>query len=57
MVFSMKSKNIKLMPFTVLENVKPPWSLGHIHAVEMWKRGYTGEGVVVAVLDTGRAHV
>ena len=53
MVFSMKSKNIKLMPFTVLENVKPPWSLGHIHAVEMWKRGYTGEGVVVAVLDTG----
>ena len=49
----MKCKNIKLLPFTVLESTQPPWSLEHIHAVEMWKRGYTGEGVVVAVLDTG----
>lgn len=49
----MKSNNIKLMPFTVLEKARPPWSLEHIHAVEMWKRGYTGEGVVIAVLDTG----
>lgn len=41
------------MPFTILENVEPPWSIGHINAPEMWKRGYTGDGAVVAVLDTG----
>lgn len=49
----MKCNNIKLLPFTILENVKAPWSLEHIHAAEMWKRGYTGEGAVIAVLDTG----
>ncbi len=49
----MNSSNIKLMPFTILEHVEPPWSISHINAAEMWKHGYTGEGAVVAVLDTG----
>lgn len=49
----MKNNDVRLLPFYVLEKQKPPWSISHIHAREMWKRGYTGEGVVVAVLDTG----
>lgn len=49
----MKSKDVKLLPFSVLEKTKPSWANAHIHAKEMWKRGYMGDGVVVAVLDTG----
>lgn len=49
----MKSKNIKLLPFSVLEKQKPAWAISHINAREMWKRGYMGDGAVIAVLDTG----
>lgn len=49
----MKSKDVKLLPFSVLKKTTPSWANAHIHASEMWKRGYTGDGVVVAVLDTG----
>ncbi len=47
--------SIRLLPFEVLRTARPPWFLEHVHAGEMWKRGYTGEGAVVAVLDTGCA--
>ncbi len=49
----MKENDVRLLPFSVLEKQRPPWSLSHIHAREMWKRGYTGKDVVIAVLDTG----
>lgn len=29
------------------------WSVAILHAEDAWKRGYTGKGVTVAVLDTG----
>ena len=29
------------------------WNLNAVHAPEAWEAGYTGKGVVVAVLDTG----
>ncbi len=50
----MKNK-IGLLPFYVLEKQQAPWSLEHIHARQMWSSGYTGDGAVVAVLDTGCA--
>ena len=49
----MVSKKISLLPFYVQEKHEAPWSLSHINAIQMWKRGYTGQGAVVAVLDTG----
>ncbi len=49
----MKKSPVKLIPFKILNDPEAPWSLSHINAMEMWKRGYTGDGVVVAVLDTG----
>ncbi|MBM1155128.1 S8 family serine peptidase, partial [archaeon] len=42
-----------------LPRIESPWmflmneTLEKIHAKELWDRGYTGMGVVVAVLDTG----
>src|SRR5437588_2789368 len=32
---------------------EPWWSVTRVGAPKMWSRGYTGEGVVVAVVDTG----
>jgi len=29
------------------------WNLNHVNAPEVWAQGFTGEGVVVAVVDTG----
>ncbi len=49
----MKRSHVRLVPFKVLSAIEAPWSISHINAMEMWKRGYTGDGVVVAVLDTG----
>lgn len=49
----MNSKNISLLPFSVLEKQEPQWALSHINVFPMWKRGYTGDGAVVAILDTG----
>ncbi|MBE5817866.1 MAG: serine protease [Clostridiales bacterium] len=49
----MDTKSISLLPFYVQEKHEAPWSLAHINAIEMWRRGYTGQGAVVAVLDTG----
>jgi len=31
----------------------PEWNLSAIHAPELWNAGYTGQGVVVANMDTG----
>lgn len=32
-----------------------PWGIDRVQAPQMWKRGYTGKGVKVAVVDTGIA--
>lgn len=48
-----KNNNVRLMPFSILENTIKPWSVNHINAPVMWEKGYTGENIVIAVLDTG----
>lgn len=35
------------------ESVAPEWNLSAVQAPEMWARGFTGSGVVVANMDTG----
>ena len=30
-----------------------PWNIAHVNADQVWDLGYTGQGVVVAILDTG----
>jgi subtilisin family serine protease len=32
---------------------RPAWSLSAMRVVDVWNRGYVGNGIVVAVLDTG----
>lgn len=39
-------------PFSV-DGLEVPWNVERIGAPQVWKRGHTGEGVVVALLDTG----
>ncbi len=42
------------VPFAdVPDTYHPNWGLNTIHIPEVWSQGFTGEGVVVAVLDTG----
>lgn len=31
----------------------PEWNIGMVHADDLWSMGYTGQGVVVATMDTG----
>lgn len=44
---------IKKSPFSNLPNTSDLWGLDAISAPEVWAQGITGEGVTVAVLDTG----
>ena len=30
-----------------------PWNVGQVHAPEVWNLGYTGQGIIVAVIDSG----
>jgi len=32
---------------------KPEWNMDLIHAPELWHKGFTGEGIVIASMDTG----
>jgi len=34
-------------------HVKPGWNIEAVHAPDLWARGVTGKGVVVATMDTG----
>lgn len=47
----------KLIPFVKGDVLKSPeeipWGIKATNAPEMWKRGFRGEGVVIAILDTG----
>ncbi|MGL5346123.1 MAG: S8 family peptidase, partial [Peptostreptococcaceae bacterium] len=50
--------NIKLIPFTANEIVKDlaytiPYGVSLINAQSIWTKGYTGKGVVIAIIDTG----
>lgn len=40
-------------PITSAPTSPPGWNLSNIHAPEVWAQGYTGQGVVVATMDTG----
>ncbi len=40
-------------PSPDIGRTKPGWNLTSIHAPELWTMGYTGQGVVVASMDTG----
>ncbi|HAC65800.1 MAG TPA: peptidase S8 [Cyanothece sp. UBA12306] len=41
-------------PFPDVSNVNDSnWGVDAVQAPEVWEKGYTGEGIVVAVLDTG----
>jgi len=35
------------------ESAMPEWNIGALRAAELWNRGITGEGIVVASMDTG----
>jgi subtilisin family serine protease len=37
----------------VLDSIANPWGIDRVKAPEVWTQGYTGQGVVVAVIDTG----
>jgi hypothetical protein len=37
----------------VLDSIANPWGIDRVKAPEVWSQGYTGQGVVVAVIDTG----
>lgn len=52
------NENLNLTPFTVESEVKKldytiPYGVIMLNATEAWKKGYTGKGVVVAIIDTG----
>lgn len=53
----MSEKKAKLIPFKVEEvDVKAdklPYGISTVEAPEIWKQGEKGEGVVIAILDTG----
>jgi major intracellular serine protease len=48
---------MKLIPFKIesIQTVAPeiPYGIKQINAPELWEKGETGEGIVVAILDTG----
>lgn len=37
----------------VPDSITNPWGIDRVKAPEVWTQGYTGQGVVVAVIDTG----
>ncbi|MGL5327781.1 MAG: S8 family peptidase [Peptostreptococcaceae bacterium] len=52
------SENFKLMPFTLESKTTNldytiPYGIDMVNATNAWKKGYTGKGVVIAVIDTG----
>ena len=40
-------------PGGAVVRARPPWNIAAVHAPELWALGYTGQGVVVATMDTG----
>ena len=51
---SLESKGSPLGELRILSpSAKPEWNLDLIRAPELWKKGFTGKGVVVASMDTG----
>ena len=50
--FDKKWKSDAEEPFSA-EGLSIPWNVERIQAPEVWKRGHLGQGVVVALLDTG----
>ena len=52
------NENLKLAPFTVESEVSRldytiPYGVAMLNATAAWNKGYTGKGVVVAIIDTG----
>jgi large repetitive protein len=49
-----KEIKVPVIPFgTTGGSVTPEWNLTAIHAPELWSRGHTGQGIVIATMDTG----
>ena len=44
---------LRLPTYTISQAAAPEWNLSAIHAPELWSLGFTGQGVVVATLDSG----
>ncbi len=44
---------LQLPVYTVSQTTGPEWNLLAIHAPELWGLGFTGQGVVIATLDSG----
>lgn len=56
--FVMKDYEIHVADCEISENDQhdrnaDPWNVIKVHAPEVWNLGYTGQGIVVAVIDTG----
>ena len=56
--FVMKDYEIHVADCEISENDQhdrntDPWNVGQVHAPEVWNLGYTGQGIIVAVIDTG----
>ena len=52
------NENLNLVPFTIESEVTDlaytiPYGINMINATNLWAKGYTGKGVVVAIIDTG----
>lgn len=47
------AQSIGQTPFAPVSDMGHSWSNNLVNAPEVWARGYTGRGVVVAVVDTG----
>ena len=47
------ARSIGQTPFAPVSDVNHSWSNNLVNAPEVWAQGYTGRGVVVAVVDTG----
>ena len=53
-VASVRPDSILQAPVTIAGDPSPPeWNLHAVHAPDLWARGHTGSGIVVANMDTG----
>ena len=53
-VAQIRLNGIQQLPaYTISQMAAPEWNQSAIHAPELWSRGVTGQGVVIATLDSG----
>lgn len=54
-LYSGQDEALAIPPIIVLPNQPIPWNINLVKAPKAWSRGFRGEGIKVAVLDTGIA--